>query len=74
MGKMRVNNRELVAPESRMTVSEIKELALVPRHEKLYSKDGRILRDDEVVGTDDAEYGAVTDWTRGADRRGTCRT
>lgn len=65
MGKMKVNNREIVAPGSTMKVSEIKELALVPMHEKLYSREGRILRDDEVVVTDDAEYGAVTDWTRG---------
>jgi hypothetical protein len=67
MGKLRVNNREVVAPESRMTVKEIKELALVPMHEKLYGKDGRILRDDEVVGTEDTEFGAVTDWTRGVE-------
>jgi hypothetical protein len=66
MGKMMVNNREIVAPESTMRVSEIKALALGPKHEKLYAKDGHILRDNEVVTTDDAEYGAVTDWTRGS--------
>ena len=65
MGKRKVNEREIVAPASTMRVSEIKELALVPVQNKLYSKDGRILGDDEIVGTDDAEYGAVTDWTRG---------
>ena len=68
MGKTIVNGRPVVTPAPTMRVSELKELAVVPLHEKLYSRDGRILRDDEVVVTDDAEYGAVTDWTRGQAR------
>jgi hypothetical protein len=61
-----VNNREVVIASPRVTVSELKEHALVPANDKLYDKTGRVLRDEEVVSTDDAEYGAVTDWTRGA--------
>ena len=69
MGKTRVNTREVVTPLPQVRVSELKELALVPATDKLYDKSGRILRDDEVVPTDEAEYGAVTDWTRGAETR-----
>jgi hypothetical protein len=65
MGKALVNGKPVVVPSSEMKVSELKELADIPPHEKLYSKDGRILEDDEVVPTEHAEYGAVTDWTRG---------
>ncbi len=65
MGKAIVNGKPVVAPASEMTVSELKELASVPRHEKLYGKDGRVLDESEVVPTEGAEYGAITDWTRG---------
>ena len=65
MGKVNVNNREIVAPAAEMKVKELKELADVPAHEKLYSPDGRILGDDEVVKTEDARYGAIPDWDRG---------
>lgn len=66
MGKTLVNGKPVVTPASEMTVSELKELADVPEHEKLYSKDGRILGENDVVPTEHgAEYGAVTDWTRG---------
>lgn len=65
MGKTVVNEKAVVTPGSEMKVSDLKELADVPEHEKLYTKDGRVLDDNEVVPTNDAEYGAVTDWTRG---------
>ena len=67
MGKTLVNGNPVVTPASEMKVSDLKELADVPEHEKLYAKDGRILGDGDVVSTDHgAEYGAVTDWTRGS--------
>lgn len=66
MGKVNVNNREIVAPAAQMRVDELKELADVPAHEKLYTPDGRVLADDEVVPTEDARYGAIPDWDRGA--------
>jgi len=65
MGKTLVNGKPVVTSESEIKVSELKELADVPPHEKLYSKEGRIMDDNETVPTDHAEYGAVTDWTRG---------
>ena len=65
MGKTVVNGKPVVTPSSEIKVSELKELADVPAHEKLYTKDGQILDDDQVVPVDHAEYGAVTDWTRG---------
>ena len=67
MGRTKVNQREVVTPMPRMKVAELKELALVPTKDKLYDKTGRVLRDDELVNTDDAEFGAVTDWTRGGE-------
>ncbi len=70
MGRTKVNQLEVVTPMPRMKVAELKELALVPATDKLYDKSGRVLRDDEFVTTDEAEYGAVTDWTRGAETRG----
>lgn len=69
MGRTKVNQREVVTPLPRMKVAELKELALVPASDKLYDKTGRVLRDDEIVTTEDAEFGAVTDWTRGHDSR-----
>ena len=66
MGKVNINNRDLVAPAAEMSVKELKELADVPAHDKLYTQDGRVLDDNEVVPTEDARYGAVTDWERGA--------
>lgn len=66
MGKTLVNGKPLVTPTSEMKVSDLKELADVPDHEKLYAKDGHVLDDNELIPTDHgAEYGAVTDWTRG---------
>ncbi len=65
MGKVNVNNREIVAPAAEMKVKELKELADVPPHEKLYTPDGRILDDNDVVKTEDARYGAIPDWDRG---------
>ena len=65
MGKVNINSREIVAPAAEMKVKELKELADVPAHEKLYAADGRILDDDEVVPTEDARYGAIPDWDRG---------
>lgn len=65
MGKTLVNGKQVVAPSNQMKVSDLKELADIPAHEKLYSKDGQILDDNQVIPTDHAEYGAVTDWTRG---------
>ncbi len=66
MGKTVVNGKPVVTPASEMKVAELKELADVPEHEKLYTKDGQVLDNSDVVPTDHgAEYGAVTDWTRG---------
>ena len=65
MGKTTVNGKDVVTPMSEIKVSELKELADVPAHEKLYTKDGKVLDDRDVIPTDHAEYGAVTDWTRG---------
>ena len=66
MGKVIINNRETVAPAAEMQVKDLKELAEVPAHEKLYTPDGLVLDDDEVVPTEDARYGAIPDWDRGA--------
>ena len=65
MGKVNVNSREIVAPAAEMKVKELKELADVPAHEKLYSAEGRVLDDDDVVATQDTRYGAIPDWDRG---------
>jgi hypothetical protein len=66
MGKTKVNDKEVVTPASEIPVSELKELAGIPPHEKLYdTKDGRVLADDDVVPTDHRTYGATEDWDRG---------
>jgi hypothetical protein len=65
MGKVKVNDKELVAPAAEMTVKDLKDLADLPEHDKLYTPDGRMLDDTDVVPTEGARYGAVTDWDRG---------
>lgn len=65
MGKTTVNGKEVVTPASKMKASELKELAGIPKKDKLYKKNGEVVDDNEVVPTDDQEYGAVTDWDRG---------
>lgn len=66
MGRTLVDGKPIVTPGALVKVSELKQLAQVPAQEKLYSKDGQVLDDDAVVPADHAEYGVVTDWTRGA--------
>lgn len=66
MGKVKVANREIVAPAAEMKVSDLKELANVPPHEKLYTPDGQLLNDEEVVSTEEADYGVAPDWDRGS--------
>ena len=65
MGLMRINGKDLPAPQDAMTVAEIKELAGIPHNERLYKKGGQVLDDHEVVPTEGAELGAVTSWERG---------
>jgi hypothetical protein len=66
VGKTIIDDKAIVTPASEAKVSELKELAGIPRHEKLYAKDGRILDDAEVVPTDHAEYGVIPDLERGS--------
>lgn len=66
MGMTRLNDKQIVAPSSQMRVEDLKELAGIPKHEVLYEpKSGKVLRDEEVVPTEHADYGVVTDWQRG---------
>jgi hypothetical protein len=65
MGMTKINEKQVVTPSDEMKVSDLKELANVPEHEKLYNKQGHVLDDDEVVRTDHQEFGVVTDWERG---------
>jgi hypothetical protein len=68
MGKTTVGDKAVVTPASETRVSELKELADIPAHEKLYTKDGRILEDDEVVPTEhNARYDVIPDLVRGQD-------
>jgi len=60
-----VNGRPVQVQSPTVEVSELKALACIPEHEKLYNREGRVLQDVEVVPAEHAEYGAVTDWTRG---------
>lgn len=66
MGMTKINDKQVVAPSSEMKVEDLKELAGVPEHDVLYDpKSGKVLQDDDVVATDHADYGVVTDWQRG---------
>jgi hypothetical protein len=67
MGLMKINGTPILAPASQMPVREIKALARIRIEERLYCVDGRLLDDDDVVPTDDQEYGSVTDWVRGSE-------
>jgi hypothetical protein len=64
---MVIDGRTVETTGSVIRVSRLKELARIPAWEKVYSKQGQILEDDDVVTTEQAEYGVVTDWTRGQD-------
>lgn len=66
MGMTKVNQKSIVTPFAEMEVAKLKELAGVPAHERLYDATGRVLNDNEVVPTEEQEYGAVGDWERGA--------
>lgn len=69
MGMTKVNNRAIATPVASMKVADLKELGGIPRHEDLYDlSSGRVLHDEETVPTDEHEYGAVTEWERGANR------
>jgi|YNPBryBLVA2012_1023415.scaffolds.fasta_scaffold152683_1 hypothetical protein len=66
MGKTRINNREITTPSEELTVRELKELADIPEHEKLYDvRDGQVLEDDQRVRPDHREFGSTPDWERG---------
>ena len=65
MGKVTVNNKELVAPAKEIKVKELKDLADLPDNSKLYDKDGNLLTDEQVVPAQDAKYGSVQEWERG---------
>lgn len=65
MGKTRINNREIVAPADQMPVRELKELAGIPAHEVVYDQAGQVLDNNQIVPTNEAQYGSVTDWVRG---------
>ena len=65
MGTMKINGKDLVAPADERSVEEIKELAGVPRNERLYRKDGQVLEDRDVVDTEGADLGVTTAWERG---------
>lgn len=65
MGKTIVDGRPVVTPASEMRVSDLKELANVAPSEKLYTPAGQVLRDEEVVRTDDARFGVAPDFERG---------
>ena len=66
MGKVIVNNKEIVAPGKEIKVKELKDLANLPQNSKLYDEEGNILEDEQVVPAQDATYGAVSEWERGA--------
>lgn len=65
MGKVTVNNKEVVAPGKEATVKQLKELADLPENTRLYDEQGNILSDEQVVPAQDTKYGAVTEWERG---------
>ncbi|MEY3556873.1 MAG: hypothetical protein RLZZ580_2930 [Cyanobacteriota bacterium] len=65
MGKTRINNREIVTPAPQMPVRDLKELAGIPAHEVVYDQAGHVLDNNQIVPTDDTQYGSVTDWVRG---------
>jgi hypothetical protein len=65
MGMTKVNHKSVVTPSAEMDVASLKELAGVPAHERLYDARGRVLPDNEVVPTEEQEYGSVGDWERG---------
>lgn len=66
MGRMKVNEKDLVTPADEMTAADIKELAGVPRNKRLYERrGGKVLDDNEVVRTEGADLGAVGSLERG---------
>jgi hypothetical protein len=66
MGLTKVNNREIVAPADQMRVADLKELANIPAHEKLYDiRDGHVFEDNDLISTSHRDYGATEDWERG---------
>jgi len=66
MGMTRINRQDITTPAEEVSVSQLKDLADIPEHEKLYDvSDGRVLDDSERVRPDHREFGTVTDWDRG---------
>ena len=65
MGKLRINNNEHVTPADKMSVADIKQLAGIPQNERLYQKGGKVLDDQEIISTENADLGAATSWERG---------
>ena len=65
MGKVLVNGTPVETPAAELKVAELKELASLPAHDRLYTEDGKILDDRDVVPADGRRLGAVTDWERG---------
>jgi hypothetical protein len=65
VGMTKINDKSVVTPAAEMKVSELKALAAVPEHDRLYDRQGRVLDDNETVPTDHAEYGVAPDWERG---------
>lgn len=66
MGKMTVQGRDFVTPKDEMTVGEIKELAGIPRNERVYQKDGKVFESDaDVVKTENAHLDVMPAFERG---------
>jgi len=66
MGMTKVNQKDITTPTEELSVSELKDLADIPAHEKLYDvRDGSVLDDNERIRPDHREFGTVTDWDRG---------
>ena len=66
MGLIKLNNKSIVTPTSKMTVHEFKRLADISALERIYElSSGRVLGDTEVIDTEEAEYGSTLDWERG---------
>ena len=68
MGKLTVNNKLYDTPAPNITLREVKELAQIPKNNKVYNKNGDILEDSDVLELNDekpVELGNINSWTRG---------
>lgn len=65
MGAMKINNKTVVAPNDQITVREAKALANLPANHRLYDRSGKVLEENEVIDTNETEFGVVQEWERG---------